>query len=68
MIFGHETLTTSHFYDPFGDPGAVDHTPWTSPVVTFGRSDRPALQDSIDNGLDIKISRMAHECRCTATW
>lgn len=42
-------------YDPAADPGAGDQTPWTIPVVTVGRGDRPALQNAIDNALDVKI-------------
>lgn len=42
-------------YDPSADPGAGDQTPWTIPVVTIGRSDRPTLQNAIDNSLDVKL-------------
>jgi hypothetical protein len=42
-------------YDPSADPGDGDQTPWKIPVVTVGRKDRPALQNAVDNQLDVKI-------------
>ncbi len=41
--------------NPSGDPGAGDQSPWTIPVVTVGRKDRPSLQTAVDGLLDVQI-------------